>query len=66
MTSNEFLSNNKQLLIGAVGTKINLLEQKVRNAERKAVNLSGIPGRKQKIKELAIVMEWLESGKFEF
>ena len=63
MTSNEFLSNNKQLLIGAVGTKINLLKQKVRNAERRAVNLSGIPGREQKIKELAIIIEFFENVK---
>ena len=73
MTSKEFLQSNKQLLIGAVGTKINLLEQKVRwerkpaqtSANQRKPNEKRINGRLKKIKELAIILEWLDNGTFE-
>jgi hypothetical protein len=65
MTSKEFLQSNKQLLIGAVGTKINRLEQKVRWTEKNDPEFKGAQSRKNKIKELAILMEWLENGTFE-
>lgn len=65
MTSREFLQANKDLLKGAVGTKINRLEQKVRWTEKNDPDFKGQEGRKRKIKELAIVLEWLDNGTFE-
>jgi len=65
MSSKDFLDSNKALLIGAVGTKINRLEQKVRWTEKNDPDFKGAQGRKKKIKELAIVLEWLENGTFE-
>ena len=65
MTSKEFLESNRQLLIGAVGTKINRLEQKVRWTEKNDPDFKGQAGRKAKIKELAIVLDWLDNGVFE-
>lgn len=65
MTSKEFLESNKQLLIGAVGTKINRLEQKVRWTDKNDPDFKGAEGRKRKIQELAVVLEWLENGTFE-
>jgi len=64
MTSKEFLKQNKVLLIQSVGTKINHLEQKVRWTEKNDPDFKGAQGRKNKIKELSIIMEWLESGVF--
>ncbi len=64
MTSKEFIKQNKVLLIQSVGTKINHLEQKVRCTEKNDPDFKGSQGRKNKIKELAIIIEWLESGVF--
>ena len=65
MTSREFLEQNKALLIQSVGTKINRLEQKVRWTDKNDPDFKGAEGRKRKIKELAIVLDWLENGTFE-
>jgi len=65
MTYKEFIQQNKALLIQSVGTKINRLAQKVRWTEKNAQDFKGAQGRKNKIKELAIVLEWLENGTFE-
>lgn len=65
MTSKEFLKANNDLLKGAVGTKINRLEQKVRWTEKNDPNFKGQENRKKKIKELAIILEWLDNGTFE-
>jgi len=65
MTYKEFIQQNKALLIQSVGTKINRLEQKVRWTEKNDHDFKGAQCRKNKIKELAIVLEWLENGTFE-
>jgi hypothetical protein len=61
MTKQEFLEQNNDLLIGAVKCKIGKLEQKNRYNETKGYVPEITLFRKEKIKKLAILLEWLES-----
>jgi len=64
MSSKDFLDSNKELLIGAVKTKISRLEQKQRWSAKNDPEYHGIPHRAKQIKDLAVTLEWLESGVF--
>ena len=66
MTSKEFLESNKKLLIGAVTTKISRLEQKQRWSAKNDPTYHGIHYREQQINDLAIVLEFLQYGTFEY
>jgi hypothetical protein len=61
MTSQEFLQENKDLLISAIKTKISRTEQKNRWNEKNGYVPEITAYRKEKIKKYAIALEWLQS-----
>ena len=62
MTRQELLSENNDLIIESIYCKINRLEQKQRWNMKNCPDHSSIPNRAEKIKKLAILLEWLENG----
>ena len=62
MTKQEFLQASNDLLIEAVYCKINRLEQKQRWNEKNEIDHPRIGHRAEKLKQLAVLLEWLENG----
>jgi hypothetical protein len=62
MTRQEFLTENNDLLIEAVYCKINRLEQKQRWSAKNEIDHPRVVHRADKLKQLAILLEWLENG----
>ena len=61
MTRQELLQENRELLIQAVYCKINRLEQKQRWSAKNEIDHPRIGHRAEKLKEFAILLEWLKN-----
>lgn len=63
MTKQELLTENNDLIIECIYCKINRLEQKQRWNEKKNPDHFTLKHRAEKIKKLAILLEWLENDR---